>query len=120
MHTLIKELAIRRVEHRSALHSNEFQHLAEGTEVTRLRRRFSFVSQKALLFRTRHHLCRQAVALAGIRQLPWPGPTSVYARCTERVTRSGRREGANGDRDRDGNGDGDGDRVEIGTGEEVK
>ena len=41
VHALIKELAIRRVEHRSETHSNESQHLAEGTEVARLRRRFS-------------------------------------------------------------------------------
>ena len=38
VHTLIKELATRRVEHRSETHSNESQHLAEGTEVARLRR----------------------------------------------------------------------------------
>ena len=30
VHALIKELAIRRLEHRSEIHSNEFQHLAEG------------------------------------------------------------------------------------------
>ena len=42
VHALIKELAIRRVEHRSETHSNKSQHLAEGTEVARLRRRFSF------------------------------------------------------------------------------
>ena len=41
----IKELAIRRVEHRSETHSNESQHLAEGTEVARLWRRFPFVLQ---------------------------------------------------------------------------
>ena len=40
---LIKELAIRRVEHKSEIHSNESQHLVEGTEVARLRRRFCFV-----------------------------------------------------------------------------
>ena len=33
---LTKELAIRRVEHRSEIHSNESQKLAEGTEVARL------------------------------------------------------------------------------------
>ena len=58
LHALIKELAIRRVQHRSETHSNESQHLAEGTEVARLRRRFSFVLQQALSFRTRHHFCR--------------------------------------------------------------
>ena len=48
VHTLIKELAIRRVQHRWETHSNESQHLAEGTEVGRLRRRFSFVLQQEL------------------------------------------------------------------------
>ena len=38
VHALIKELAIRRVEHRSETYSNESQHLAEGTEAARLRR----------------------------------------------------------------------------------
>ena len=38
VHAFIKKLAIRRVEHRSETHSNESQHLAEGTEVARLRR----------------------------------------------------------------------------------
>ena len=42
VHALIKELAIRRVQHRSEAYSNESQHLAEGTEVARLRRRFLF------------------------------------------------------------------------------
>ena len=31
VHALIKELAIRRVQHRSETYSNESQHLAEGT-----------------------------------------------------------------------------------------
>ena len=43
VHTLIKELAIRRVEHRSETYSNESQHLVKATEVARLRRRFSFL-----------------------------------------------------------------------------
>ena len=64
VHALIKELAIRRVQNRSETYSNKSQHLAEGTEVARLRRRFSFVLQQALSFRTRHHLSRQGVALA--------------------------------------------------------
>ena len=46
VHALIKELAIRRVQYRSETHSNESQHLAEGAEVARLRRRFSFVLQQ--------------------------------------------------------------------------
>ena len=53
VHALIKELAIRRVQHRLETYSNDSQHLAEGTEVARLRRRFSFVLQQALSFRTR-------------------------------------------------------------------
>ena len=92
----LKELAIRRVEHRSETHSNESQHLAEGTEVARLRRRFSFVLQQALSFRTRHHLCRQGVTLASIRQPRSQGPVSVQAHRTEGVTGSEGREGANG------------------------
>ena len=77
VHALIKELAIRRVEHRSETHSNEFQHLAEGTEVARLRRRFSFALQQALSFRMRHHLCRQGVTFASTRQLHSQCPASV-------------------------------------------
>ena len=81
VHALIKELAIRRVQHRSKT-SNESQHLAEETEVARLRRRFSFVLQQALSFRTRHHLCRQGVALASTRQPHSQGPASVKAHRT--------------------------------------
>ena len=88
VHALIKELAIRRVQHRSKTHSNESQHLAEGTEVARLRRPFSFVLQQTLLFRTRHHLCRQGVALASTRQPRSQGPVSVQARRTGGVTGS--------------------------------
>ena len=86
MHALVKEFAIRRVEHRSETHSNESQHLAEGTEVARLRRRFSFALQQALSFRTRHHLCRLGVALANTRHPRSQGPLSIQAHRTERVT----------------------------------
>ena len=79
VHALIKELAIRRVQHRSETYSNESQHLAEGTEVARLRRRFSSVLQQALSFRTHHHLRRQGVALASTRQPRSQGPASVRA-----------------------------------------
>ena len=79
VHALIKELAIRRVQHRSETYSNESQHLAEGTEVARLRRLFSFVLQQALSFHTRHHLCRQEVALASTRYPHSQGPASVQA-----------------------------------------
>ena len=79
VHALIKDLAIRRVQHRSETYSNESQHLAEGTEVARLRRRFSLALQQALSFRTRHHLCRQGVALASTRRPHSQGPASVQA-----------------------------------------
>ena len=117
VHALIKELAIRRVQHRSET-SNESQHLGEGTEVARLRRRFSFVLQQALSFRTRHHLCRQGVALASTRQPHSQGPASVQAHRTGG-------EGANGvgggigDGNGDVNGHGDGDGAGTGTGVEV-
>ena len=82
VHALIKELTIRWVEHRSEKHSNESQHLAEGTEVARLRQRFFFLLQQAFSFHTRHHLCRQEMALAGARQLRSQGPVSVHAHRT--------------------------------------
>ena len=130
-HTLIKELAIRRVQHRSETYSNESQHLAEGTEVARLRWRFSFVLQQALSFRTRHHLCRQGVALASTRQHHSQGPSSVQAHRTGGVTESEGQEGANGvggeigvgggngDGNGDVNGHGDGDGAGTGTGVEA-
>ena len=59
-----------------------------------------------LLFRTRQHLCRQGLALAGTRQLRSRGLVSVHAHRNEEVTRSQRREGANGVGG--GNGDGNG------------
>ena len=96
VHTLIKELAIRRVEHRSKTNSNEFHHLVEGVEVACLRRRFFFVLQQVLSFHSRHHLCRQGVALACTRQLCLQGPVSVHAHRTKGVTESEEREGANG------------------------
>ena len=58
VHTLIKKLAIRLVDHRLDTHSNESQHLGGGTEVARPRRRLFFVLQPARLFRTRYHICR--------------------------------------------------------------
>ena len=131
VHALIKELAIRRVQHRSETYSNEPQHLADGTEVARLRRRFSFVLQQALSFRTRHHLCRKGVALASTRQPHAQGPASVQAHRTGGITGSEGQEGANGvrggigvgggngDGNRDVNGHGDGDGVGTGTGVEV-
>ena len=131
VHALIKELAIRREQHRSETYSNKSKHLAEGTEVARLWRRFSFVLQQALSFRTRHHLCRQRVALASTRQPHAQGPASVQAHRTGGVTGSEGEEGANGvgggigvgGANGDGNGDvngyGDGDGTGTGTGVEV-
>ena len=139
VHDLIKELAIRRVEHRSETHSNESQYLVEGTEVARRRRRFSFVLQQVLLFCARHHLCRQGVALASTRQLRSYGPVSVQAHRTGEVTGFEGQEGVNGvgggigvgGRNGDGNGvgggngdvnghgDGDGAGAGTGTGVEV-
>ena len=131
MHALITELAIRRVQHRSETYSNESQHLAEAIEVARLRRRFSFVLQQALSFRTRHHLCRQGVALASTRRPLLQGPASVQAHRNGGVTGSERQEGSNevggvigvGGGNGDGNGDvdghGDGDGAGAGTGVEV-
>ena len=118
VHVLFKELAIRRVEHRLETQSNEFQHLAEGTKVARLRRRSSFVLQQALSFRPRHHLYRQGVALASTQQLRSQGPVSVHAHRTDGVTESEGREGANGVGGGTGvgggNEDGDGDGSEWG------
>ena len=111
VHALIKELAIRRGGHRSEKRSNEPQHLAQETEVARLRRRFS-VLQQALLIRTRYHLCKQGVALPGTRQLRSQGPVSVHAHRTEGVTESRGREGAN----RVGGGIGIRDGIEDGNG----
>ena len=131
VHALIKDLAIRRVQHRSETYSNESQHLVEGTEVARFRRRFSFVLQPALSFRTRHHLCRQGVALASTRHPRSQGPASVQAHRAGGVTGPEGQEGANGVRggigvgggNGDGHGDmnghGDGDGVGTGTGVEV-
>ena len=131
VHALIKELAIRRVQHRSETYSNDSQHLAEGTEVARLRRRFSFVLQQALSFRTRHHICRQGVALASTRRPHSQGPASIQAHGTGGITGSEGQEGVNGVGGRikvgggngDGNGDvdgqGDGDGAGAGTGVEA-
>ena len=131
VHALIEELAIRRVQHRSETYSNESQHLAEGTEVARLRRRFSSVFQQALSFRTRHHLCRQGVALASTRQPHLQGPASVQAHRTGEATGFEGQEGANmvgggigvgggnGHGNGDVNGHGDGDGAGTGTGVEV-
>ena len=116
VHALIKELAIRRVEHRSETDYNKSQHLAEGMEVARLQRRFSFVLQQALSFRTRHHICRQGVALASSRQPRSQGPVSVQAHRTGGVTGFEGQEGANGVGGGIGVGGGNGDGNGVGGG----
>ena len=74
VHALIKKLAIRRVEHRSETHTNESQHLAEGTEVARLRRRF-------ILFYSRY-LCSERVTNSADKGwcLRAPGSSVLKAR----------------------------------------
>ena len=58
-HALIKELAIRRVDDRSEIHSNEFQPLAEGTEVASLH----VFGDDSLLFYSRHfHSARVVIS----------------------------------------------------------
>ena len=116
MHALTKELAIRRVQPRSETYSNESQHLAEGVEVARLRRRFSFDLQQALPFRTRHRLCREGVALASTRQLRSQDPVSVHAHRTEGVTGSEGQEVSNGGGGGIGVGGGIGDGNGVGSG----
>ena len=99
--------------------------------MARLRRRFSFVLQQALSFRTRHHLCKQGVALASTRRPHSQGPASIQAHRTGGVTGSEGQEGANGvgagigvgggngDGSGDVDGQGDGDGAGAGTGVEA-
>ena len=81
VYALIKELAIKRVVHRSEIYQKvPASGGGDGTSRSScLRRRFAFVLQQALSFSTRHHLCRQGVALSGTRQLRSQGPVSVHA-----------------------------------------
>ena len=119
VHALIEELAIRQKENRSETHTNKSQHLAEGPEVARLRWPFSSILQQTLSFRTRHHLCRQGVALPSTRLLRSLGPVSVHAHRTEGVTVSEGRKEVNRVGDEigvgGGNGDGSGSGAETGT-----
>ena len=70
-----------------------------------------------LSFRTRHHLCRQRVALADIRQLRSQDPMSVHVHRTKGVTGSKGWEAANGVGGEVGVGGGNGDGNEDGIGE---
>ena len=75
-----------------------------------------FYSRRFFSIRTRHHLCRQALTLAG-SQLSVP---NTRCPCTRIIPTGGTRseawrEGANGNRD----GDGDGAKTVTGTGTEI-
>ena len=75
VHVLIKEVAIRRVEHRSDTHSNESQHLVEGTELTRLRDNY-------LLFYSRHfHSARTTISADRGWRLRAPDSSASKVRC---------------------------------------
>ena len=131
VHALMKDLAIRWVEHRSETHSNESQHLAERTEVARLRRRFSFVLAGTFIPHASLSLQTEGGA-CGHPTAAFASPVSVQAHRTEGATGSERQEGANGvgggNRDGNGvgggngdvNGHGDGDGAGAGTGTGVK
>ena len=120
VHALIKELAMKRVKHRSETYSNESQHLAEGTEIARLRRRFSFCFTAGTLIphaspslQTGGDACEH--------------PTAPFARLTGSEGQEGANGvggeigigGWNGDGNGDVNGHGDGDGAGAGTGVEV-
>ena len=83
VHALIKELVIRRVEHRSETHSNESQHLAEGTEIARLGRRFSFVL-RLTIFLPWHVSLLDSVS-ASRNERSRPKEASIQTHCTSRV-----------------------------------
>ena len=128
VHALIKELAIRRVQHRSETYSNESQHLAEGTEVARLRRRFSFCFTAGTLI---PHTSPSLQTGGGACEHPtatFTRPGVATSASYRGVTGSEGQEGANGvgggigvgGGNGDGNGDvdgqGDGDGAGAGTG----
>ena len=120
VHALMKELAIRRVQHRSETHSNESQHLAEGTEVARLWRRF-------YLFYSRHfHSARVTISADKGWRLRAPDSLvrkarRLYKRIVPGVIGPEGQEGPNGVGGEigvgDGNGDGNGDVNGHGDGE---
>ena len=116
VHALIKELAIRRVEHRSETHSNESQHLAEGTQVASLPRRFSLYFTAGTLIPHASPSLQTGVALSSTRQLRSQGPVSVQAHRTEGVTGFEGQEGANGVGGGIGVGGGNGDGNGVGGG----
>ena len=114
----IKELAIRRVEHRFEIHSNESQHLAEGKEVGPLRQQLSFCFTEARTciphalssLQTRSDTCGHTADPFGRLGV------SVHAHCTKGATGSEGREGANGVGGRIGVGGGNGNGNGVGAG----
>ena len=92
-----------------------------GGEVKKRKKRHKKCRRdQALLFRTRHHLGRQGVALAGTRRLCSQGLVPIHAHHTDGVTGSERQEGSNGVGSGIGVGgrNGDGNGVGSGTGTE--
>ena len=63
VHAFIKELPIRRVEHRSEIHSHESQNLAEGIEIPRL-------GSSSLLLNNRHFCFVHVIISAGVARAP--------------------------------------------------
>ena len=100
-----------------------------GSDVHALIKELAIRREQALSFRTRHHLCRQGVALASTRRPHSQGPASVQAHGTGGITGSEGQEGAKGvgggievgGGNGDGNGDvdGQGDGAGAGTGVEA-
>ena len=131
VHALVKELAIRRVKHRLA-HTLQRVSTSGGrdrsstssaatlfcfTAGTSIRNRSGPVNvRKTTTTTTRHHLCRQGVALASTRQFRSQGPVSAQAHRTEGVTGSEGQEGANGVGGGIGFGGGNGDGNGVGGG----
>ena len=91
---------------------NTHTHIHTHTQKHTRKPRKSCRRDQALSFRTRHHLRKQSVALAGARQLHPQGTVPVHAHRTEGVTVFKGREGANGV----GGGIGDGNGAGTGTG----
>ena len=130
VHALIKELAIRRVQHRSETYSNDSQHLAEGTEVARLRRRFSFCFTAGTLIPHASPSLQTGGGVCEHPTAPFARPGVGTSASYRGVTGSEGQEGANGvgggigvgggngdgNGDVDGQGDGDG----AGAGTEVE
>ena len=136
VHALIKELAIRRVQHRSETHSNESHHLAEGTEVA-----YVFGEDSRLFYSRHFHSARVTISAdRGWRLRAPDSPVPPFARAGvytsashrggNRVRATGRSEWGRGgigvevgNGDGNGNvndhGDGDGAGAGAGTGVEV-